>query len=66
MAKFFLTNKAGEDLSKICNSTCEVWSENQADKSIDSTKHFISSFIELRGLQNKKRAEPTLQPFSKV
>jgi toxin ParE1/3/4 len=32
MAKYFLTNKAVEDLSKIWNYTYEVWSENQADK----------------------------------
>ena len=32
MAKFHLTNKALEDLSKIWEYTYEVWSENQADK----------------------------------
>ena len=32
MAKYFLTNKAVEDLSNIWNYTYEVWSENQADK----------------------------------
>ncbi|MCW3093653.1 MAG: plasmid stabilization protein [Ferruginibacter sp.] len=32
MAKYFLTNKAVEDLSKIWDYTYEVWSENQADK----------------------------------
>ena len=32
MAKFKLTNKAVEDLSKIWEYTFEVWSENQADK----------------------------------
>lgn len=32
MAKYFLTNKAVEDLSKIWEYTCEVWSEKQADK----------------------------------
>ncbi len=32
MAKYFLTNKAVEDLSKIWNYTSEVWSENQAVK----------------------------------
>jgi len=32
MAKYFLTNKAVEDLSKIWDYTCAVWSENQADK----------------------------------
>lgn len=32
MAKYFLTNKAVEDLSKIWEYTYEVWSESQADK----------------------------------
>ena len=32
MAKYFLTNKAVEDLSKIYEYTFEFWSENQADK----------------------------------
>ena len=32
MAKFFLTNKAVEDLSSIWNYTIKKWSEEQADK----------------------------------
>jgi len=32
MARYILTNKAVEDLSKIWEYTYEVWSENQADK----------------------------------
>ena len=32
MAKYFFTNKAVEDLSKIYEYTYEFWSENQADK----------------------------------
>lgn len=32
MAKYKLTNKAVEDLSKIWEYTFEVWSEQQADK----------------------------------
>ena len=32
MAKYKLTNKAVEDLSKIWDYTYEVWSENKADK----------------------------------
>jgi|SRR5579875_2072635 len=32
MANYFLTNKAVEDLSEIWEYTCEVWSENQAEK----------------------------------
>lgn len=31
MAKFYLTNKAVEDLSNIWNYTIETWSENQAE-----------------------------------
>ncbi|WP_194767102.1 type II toxin-antitoxin system RelE/ParE family toxin [Tamlana sp. I1] len=32
MAKYKLTNKAVEDLSKVWDYTFEVWSEQQADK----------------------------------
>jgi toxin ParE1/3/4 len=32
VAKYFLSNKAVEDLSKIWDYTYEVWSESQADK----------------------------------
>lgn len=32
MAKYVLTNKAIEDLTKIWDYTYEEWSENQADK----------------------------------
>jgi hypothetical protein len=32
MAKYFLTNKAVEDLSNIWDYTYEVWSESQAGK----------------------------------
>jgi len=32
MAKYYLTNKAVDDLTKIWDYTYEVWSENQADK----------------------------------
>ena len=32
MAKFLLSNKAVEDLSKIWDYTYGVWSENQADE----------------------------------
>lgn len=32
MVEFKLTIKAVEDLTKIWDYTCEVWSENQADK----------------------------------
>jgi len=35
MAKYKLTNKAVEDLSKIWDYTFEVWSEQQADKYYD-------------------------------
>lgn len=47
MAKYFLTNKAVEDLSKIWDYTYEVWSENQADHYyeflIDSCKKISES-----------------------
>jgi toxin ParE1/3/4 len=32
MAKYKLSNKAVEDLSKIWEYTFEIWDENQADK----------------------------------
>lgn len=32
MAKYYLSNKAVEDLTKIYECTFEFWSENQADK----------------------------------
>lgn len=32
MAKYFLTNKAVEDLSQIWEYTYELWSERQADR----------------------------------
>lgn len=32
MVKYFLTNKAVEDLSNIWNYTYQIWSEKQADK----------------------------------
>jgi toxin ParE1/3/4 len=32
MAKYFITNKAVDDLTKIWHYTYEVWSEYQADK----------------------------------
>ena len=31
MAKFYLTNKAVEDLGEIWNYTVQTWSENQAE-----------------------------------
>jgi toxin ParE1/3/4 len=35
MTKFYLTNKAVEDLTDIWNYTLENWSERQADKYYD-------------------------------
>ena len=32
MAKYYLTNKAVEDLSHIWNYNCETWSKQQADR----------------------------------
>ncbi|MGX9987608.1 type II toxin-antitoxin system RelE/ParE family toxin [Soonwooa purpurea] len=40
MAKYFLTNKAVEDLSKIYEYTYEFWSENQADKYYEELINF--------------------------
>ena len=44
MARYSLTNKAVEDLSKIWEYTYEVWSESQADKYYEL---LISSFQEI-------------------
>ena len=44
MAKYFLTHKAVEDLSKIWEYTYEVWSESQADKYYEL---LIDSFQEI-------------------
>jgi len=49
MAKFKLTNKAVEDLSKIWDYTFEVWSERQADKYYES---LISDCQEIADNQN--------------
>lgn len=35
MAKYYLTNKAVDDLSDICDCTIETWSEIQAEKYYD-------------------------------
>lgn len=39
MAKYFLSNKAVEDLSYIWNYTYDFWSENQADKYYEGLIH---------------------------
>ncbi len=44
MAKYVLTNKAVEDLTRIWDYTYEVWSENQADKYYEL---IISAFEEI-------------------
>lgn len=44
MARYKLTNKAVEDLSKIWEYTFETWSEQQADKYYDV---LISNFQEI-------------------
>ena len=49
MAKYILTNKAVEDLSKIWEYTYEVWSESQADKYYEL---LTSSFQEI--MQNPR------------
>lgn len=49
MAKYFLTNKAVEDLSRIWEYTYEAWSESQADKYYE---FLTSSFGEI--VQNPK------------
>ena len=46
MAKYFLTNKAVEDLSKIYEYTYEFWSENQADKYYEELINFCQLLAE--------------------
>lgn len=43
MAKYFLTNKAIEDLSKIWDYTFEAWSESQADKYYEMLINFFKA-----------------------
>lgn len=52
MAKYFITNKAVEDLSKIWEYTYEVWSEIQADKYYEL---ITSSFHQI--VQNPERGK---------
>lgn len=44
MAKYFLSAKAVEDLSRIWDYTYEVWSENQADRYYEL---LIDAFVEI-------------------
>ena len=46
MAKYFFTNKAVEDLSKIYEYTYEFWSENQADKYYEELIDFCQMLAE--------------------
>ncbi|SEM85987.1 toxin ParE1/3/4 [Chryseobacterium taichungense] len=46
MAKYFLTNKAVEDISKIYKYTYEFWSENQADKYYEELINFFQLLSE--------------------
>ncbi|WP_312901205.1 type II toxin-antitoxin system RelE/ParE family toxin [Chryseobacterium taichungense] len=46
MAKYFLTNKAVEDISKIYEYTYEFWSENQADKYYEELINFFQLLSE--------------------
>ncbi|WP_313359927.1 type II toxin-antitoxin system RelE/ParE family toxin, partial [Empedobacter sp.] len=46
MAKYFLTNKAVEDLSKIYEYTFELWSQNQADKYYEELINFCQLLAE--------------------
>ncbi len=46
MPKYYLTNKAVEDLSNIWNYTCENWSEKLADKYYASLLHCCEKLAE--------------------
>ncbi|WP_286912564.1 type II toxin-antitoxin system RelE/ParE family toxin [Flavobacterium sp. UBA4197] len=53
MAKFYLTNKAVEDLGDIWNYTVETWSENQAEIYYSL---IIDSFQELASKPNQGKS----------
>jgi len=46
MIKYFLSNKAVEDLSNIWDYTYETWSENQADKYYGLLIYFCNEISE--------------------
>lgn len=46
MAKYYFTNKAVEDLSKIYEYTYKFWSENQADKYYETLIDFCQLLAE--------------------
>ena len=46
MAKYFFTNKAVEDLSKIYEYTFEFWSENKADQYYNEIIHYCEMISE--------------------
>ncbi len=46
MGKYFLTNKAVEDISKIYEYTYEFWSENHADKYYEELINFFQLLSE--------------------
>jgi len=46
MAKYFLTNKAVEDLSEVWEYTYEVWSESQADKYYELLTNSFSEIVQ--------------------
>lgn len=50
MAKYFLTNKAVEDLSRIWEYTYEVWSESQADRYYELLANSFQEIVENPGL----------------
>jgi toxin ParE1/3/4 len=50
VAKYLLTNKAVEDLSKIWAYTYEVWSESQADKYYELLTSSFQEILQYPGL----------------
>lgn len=53
MAKYYLTNKAVEDLNGIWNYTVEHWSEAQADKYYNMLIGFCRDIAENPGIGKK-------------
>ncbi|MHC5354828.1 type II toxin-antitoxin system RelE/ParE family toxin [Myroides sp. LJL115] len=64
MAKYFFTNKAVEDLSKIYEYTFEFWSETQADKYYNEIIEYCQIISENPNIgKNYKEIDSTIFGF---
>jgi len=60
MAKYKLSNKAVEDLSKIWEYTFEIWNENQADKYYEILISFVKKLQKTPNQEKIMRALPLI------